>query len=72
LNLRLLVHAQQHEGFVRRIEIQPDDVAHFVNKQGSFDNLNVFTRCGSRAKARQIRLTAVWLRPQRLAIARVY
>lgn len=39
--------------------------------RGSFDNLNVLTRCGCSANARQIRLIAVWLKPHRLAIARV-
>jgi len=40
-------------------------------KSGSFESLNVSTRWGCRVKARQIRLTAVWLSPQRFAIARV-
>src|SRR5438445_1045531 len=43
----------------------------FSIKSGSFDSLNVSVRCGCRAKARQIRLTAVWLRPLVRAIDRV-
>ena len=32
LNLRLLIHAQDHR-VVRRVEVQPDDVAHFLDEE---------------------------------------
>jgi hypothetical protein len=38
---------------------------------GSGDSLNVSLRCGCKLKARQIRLTVLWLRPHCRAIARV-
>ena len=37
----------------------------------SLESLKVSTRCGCNASARQMRLTAAWLSPLRLAIARV-
>lgn len=37
---------------------------------GSVDSWNVSVRCGCRAKARQIRETAVWLKPEAWAIPR--
>jgi hypothetical protein len=37
----------------------------------SLESLKVSTRCGCNASARQMRLTAGWLSPLRLAIARV-
>src|SRR5262245_57606331 len=36
--------------------------------RGSFESLNVFTRCERRLNARQIRLTAGWPEPHRRAI----
>ena len=38
---------------------------------GSVDSFQVWTRCGLRPNARQIRLTAVWLIPVARAIDRV-
>ena len=38
---------------------------------GSGDSLNVSLRCGCKLKARQIRLTVLWLRPHWRAMARV-
>ena len=38
---------------------------------GSGDSLNVSLRCGCKPKARQMRLTVLWLRPHCRAIARV-
>jgi hypothetical protein len=38
---------------------------------GSVESLKVSTRCGFRAKARQMRQTAVWLNPVALASERV-
>ena len=39
---------------------------------GSLESVKPSTRCGCKPKARQMRLTMVWLNPeQRLAIARV-
>ena len=43
----------------------------FSMNSGSVESLKVSARCGCRAKARQIRLTAVWLIPARLAMERV-
>src|SRR4051812_7981404 len=43
----------------------------FSTKAGSEESLKVSTRCGRKPKARQMRLTAVWLMPARRAIARV-
>jgi len=43
----------------------------FSTKAGSEESLKVSARCGRRPKARQIRLTAVWLIPARFAIERV-
>ena len=43
----------------------------FSMKKGSADSLKVSVRCGCRAKARQMRLTVVWLRPERWAMDRV-
>ena len=40
-------------------------------KKESADSLKVSVRCGCRAKARQMRLTVVWLRPERWAMDRV-
>ncbi len=43
----------------------------FSLKSGSVERVNLSTRGGARAKARQVRLIAVWLRAARRAIARV-
>ena len=43
----------------------------FSTNSGSLESLNVSARCGFRAKARQMRQTAVWLRPVALASERV-
>ena len=43
----------------------------FSMKQGSADSLKVSVRCGCSAKARQMRLTVVWLRPELRAMDRV-
>src|SRR3712207_6919635 len=40
-------------------------------KNGSLESLKVSVRCGFRAKARQMRQTAVWLSPVALARERV-
>ena len=34
LDLRLLVHAQHH-GLLRRVHVQSDDIAHFLDEQGA-------------------------------------
>ena len=70
LNLRLLINAQDQR-LVRRIQLQTDDIAHLSMNSGSLESLKPSTRCGWRPKARQIRPTLAWLKPQRLAIARV-
>ncbi len=43
----------------------------FSTNGGSVEGLKVSTRCGFRAKAHQMRQTAVWLRPVALARERV-
>src|SRR5215469_16186795 len=43
----------------------------FSMNRGSLESLKPSTRCGCNPNARQMRLTMVWLSPQRLAIARV-
>src|SRR3712207_6975850 len=43
----------------------------FSTNSGSVESLKVSTRCGFRAKARQMRQTAVWLRPVARASERV-
>ena len=45
LNLRLLIRAQNRR-VARRVEVQPDDVAHFSMKNGSLNSLKVLARCG--------------------------
>jgi len=42
----------------------------FSTNKGSRESLKVSCRCGCSAKARQMRLTAVWLRPAALAAVR--
>jgi hypothetical protein len=64
LNVRFLVGAQ-HQGALRRIQVEA------THKSGSFESLKAAVRCGCRLKARQMRLTVLWLNPQRAAIARV-
>ena len=43
----------------------------FSTNSGSVESLKVSTRCGFKAKARQMRQTAVWLSPVALASERV-
>ena len=58
LNLRLLIDAEDRR--VRgRIQIQPDDVPHFLDSSGSFDSLNVSLRCGCNPNVCQMRLMAI-------------
>ena len=54
LDLALLIHTE-HEGFVRRIDVQPHTSVSFSTKAGSVDSLKVRTRCGCRPCACQIR-----------------
>jgi hypothetical protein len=70
LDLGLFVDAQ-HQCFVRRIRIEPDDVADFVDEQRIFGQLEGFAPMRLQPNVRQIRLTAVWLSPLRFAMARV-
>ena len=56
LNLALLVHAE-HQGAIRRMQIQPDDVAHFVDEQRILRQLERLGRCGCSANAFQMRAT---------------
>src|SRR3974390_3011898 len=41
LNLALLIHTQDH-GLVRRVEIEPDDIPHFLHKEGVGGKLEMF------------------------------
>src|SRR5438309_4400928 len=43
----------------------------FSTNSGSFESLKASVRCGCRPKARQMRLTVLWLNPHRVAMARV-
>ena len=49
LDLRLLVDGQ-HQGAVRRIEIEPDDVAHLLDEQRIFRDLERFAPMGLECK----------------------
>jgi hypothetical protein len=69
LDLRFFVHAG-HSRIIVRIEIQPDDIAHFVNQQ-RVGRLKVSLRCGCSPNACQIRLMAVRLSLIAFAISRV-
>jgi hypothetical protein len=70
LNQALLVDAQ-HQGFVRRVEVEADDILHLSTNCLSFDNLKPRVRCGFSPCAFQIRCTLVWPRPTARAIVRV-
>ena len=52
-------------------EVEPHDITPFSMKRGSADSLKVSVRWGCSAKARQMRLTVLWLRPERRAMDRV-
>ena len=67
LDLRFLVDAE-HQRVVRRVEIEADDVAHLVDKQGSADSLKVSLRCGWSENARQMRCTVEIDKPEALAV----
>ena len=56
LNLALFVDGQD-DGVGRRVDVEPDDVAQFVDERGSLESLKWRTRCGWRPWARQIRWT---------------
>ncbi len=45
LDLRFLVDAE-HDGVVRRIETEPDDVLDLSTNSGSVESLKLFERCG--------------------------
>jgi hypothetical protein len=68
--LGLLVDAE-HDGALGRVEIEPDDVVDLLDEQRILGQLKVSWRCGCRPNARQIRDTAVCVRPTSLAIERV-
>ena len=70
LDLRLFIHAQ-HQGLIRRIQIKPYHITHLLDEQRIAGKLKAFGPLRCKAKARQIRLTALWLSPQRRAMARV-
>jgi len=70
LDLRLLIHAQ-HQRPVGWVQIQADDIAHLSMNSGSRDSLKLSLRWGWSAKARQMRLVAVWLTPLLCAMERV-
>ena len=70
LHLTFLVNAQ-HGGLLERTDVKPDHIPHLLHEERIGDNLKVSVRWGCRAKARQIRETAVWLKPDVLAMPRV-
>ena len=69
LNLTFLVHAQNHR-FIRRVHIQPHDVANLPANCGSLLNLNDSTRCGCSLCFFQMRCTVAELTFCAAAIAR--
>jgi hypothetical protein len=70
LDLALLVHAQHHR-IKWRIQMQPDDIAHLVDKQRIAGQLERFLPVRLQAKARQMRVTAVCESAISRAIVRV-
>ena len=56
LTLGLFVTAK-HKGLLRRVEVQTYNIQNLVSKFGSFDSLNVRSRCGLRSLALHIRCT---------------
>jgi len=70
LNLALFIDTQ-HQGVVGRVQVQANHVAHFVDEQGVAAQLEGFRAVGWRAKARQMRLMAVWFSPAAWAMDRV-
>ena len=70
LDLRLLIDAQD-KGFVWRTQIEPDNVSDFLNEQRIGRQLERLRAMRLNPKARQIRQTALWLRPVAVAIARL-
>ena len=67
LDLRLFVD-REHDGMGRRVDVEPDHIAQFATKSGSFESLNCRTRCGRSPCARQMRCTELTLMPVALAI----
>lgn len=53
-DLRLLIHAKHQRPLGRR-QRKADDIAHLLDKQGSFDSLKASVWCGCRPNARQMR-----------------
>ena len=71
LDLRLFIGAQ-HQRLVGRMQVQaPTTSRTFSMNSGSLESWNVSARCGCKANARQMRLTALWLKPLRWAMERV-
>jgi hypothetical protein len=70
LDLTLLVHTE-HQGPVRRIQVQSDDVPDFLDEQWIPRQFERLSTMGCSANARQMRWTVFRLRPQACAIARV-
>ena len=70
LNLRLLVD-REHHGVLRRVHVQPDDIAYFGHQQRIGRQLEALAAMRLQSKARQIRLMAMWLKPVAWAIVRV-
>ena len=58
-------------GLLERTDVKPDHIPHLLHEERIGDNLKVSVRWGCRAKVRQIRETAVWLKPDVLAMPRV-
>jgi hypothetical protein len=70
LDLALLIDAED-EGSVRRGKVKADNIAYLSTNSGSFDNLNVWLRCGCKPNAAHIRRIVVWEKPVSPAIERI-
>ena len=68
--LNVVVRAPQHHCHQRRVQVQPDDVAHLVHEQGAAVSLKVCCRCGSGPNGCQMRRIAFWVMPISRAISR--
>jgi hypothetical protein len=70
LDLGLLIDAEHHCPF-RRVEIEADNVPHLLDEQRVSREFEGLRAMGLEGKARQMRLTVLWLRPVTFAMPRV-
>src|SRR5262245_24833242 len=70
LDLRLLI-GTQHEGAVRRIQVEPDDIAHLLHKERVLRKLEGFRPMRLQAEGAPDATDRALAQPQRAAIARV-